>query len=156
MSMRIFLIACLLAVSVEASADRPDSDGQVTAINFPDSAESRRHSGVVRMCTTEAGMLLFEYFEEVGGPRDYNLVGATDDGTYVLHRVDVSDSFVSLHELLLLKPMPEAGALYHEKHHTLADRRYMIEKLKTIPVDFLDDAIIEIENNAIVVTIASP
>ena len=105
------------------------------------------------MRTTEAGMLLFEYIEGVAGPRDYNLVGETDKGTYVFHRVDRSDSFVTLHELLLLKPMSEAGAIYDKKHHTLADRRYVIEKLETIPVNVLNDAIIEIENNAIVVTI---
>jgi len=142
MSMRKFLVvACLLAASVEASADRPDS-----------------YSGVIRTRISEIGALLLEYVEGVGRSRNYSLVGETDNGTYVFHSVDGSDGFVALHELLLLKPVSEAGALYDEKNHTvtLGDRRYVIEKLETIPVDVLNDTIIDVEGNAIVVTIASP
>ena len=157
MSLKIFLVVtCLLAASVDASADRPEGDLQVTAVNLPDSQESNRHSGVVRMRTTETGSLLFEYVEDAAGSDDYSLVGETDNGTYVLHRVDRSDSVVALHELLLLKPASEIGALYKEGHHARADRRYVMEKLETISVDVVSDAIIEIEDNAIVVTIASP
>ena len=157
MSLRIFLVAaCLLAASVDASADRPEGDLQMIAVNLPDSQESNRHSGVVKMRTTGTGSLLFEYVEEATGSGDYSLVRETDNGTYVLHRVDRSDSFVTLHELLLLKPVSEDGALYKEGHHARGDRRYVMEKLKTIPVDVVSDAIIEIKDNAIVVTIASP
>ncbi len=156
MAIKTALLAFLLIAGAETSGDSPDGNDQLVAVNLPDSAESNRYSGVVRMRTTEAGSLLFEYVEGVAGPRDYNLVGETDNGTYVLYRVDRSDSFVAVHELRLLKPMSEAGAIYDKKHHTLADRRYAIEKLETIPVDVLSDAIIEIKNNAIVMTIVSP
>ena len=158
MSMRIFFFACLLAAPVDASADRPDGDDPVITINLPDSPGSNRYSGVVRTCTTEAGTLPFGRVESVGGSVRYSLVGETDRGTYVLHTVDRSDGFVDLHELLLIRPVSEAGALHEEEHRavTLGDGRYVIEKLETIPVDDPYDASVKVEGNAIVVTISSP